>query len=195
MLKRAPSMKRTLVKAAAVGLLAVLAVRMNAPDLLAAALAFSALGDAALAVEGAPEAGDRPFLFGLAAFLAAHLAYAVLFWPAGSGLQGPEWVAAAVIVLTALAYGALLFRKAGALALPVAVYVAAIAMMGVSAASIGGTVLAGALLFIASDAILGAERFLISPESPARRITAPAVWVLYWLGQAVIAVTVIRLST
>jgi uncharacterized membrane protein YhhN len=44
----------------------------------------------------------------------------------------------------------------------------------------------GALLFMTSDAILSGELFKLPEDSPARRWSAPAVWVLYWVGQAAI---------
>ena len=70
------------------------------------------------------------------------------------------------------------------LAVPVAVYVLAIAVMGFGAATIGGLVLLGAAMFMASDAILGAEKFLLPDEHGLLRATASAVWILYFAGQA-----------
>jgi uncharacterized membrane protein YhhN len=193
MIARAPSMRRTLIKAAAIGLLAALAVATRAPDLLVAALAFSAVGDAALAQED-----ERGFLVGLGAFLLAHIAYSALFLGLGGegfgvAMFAAHWPVMVPIVLFAGVFGTLLVRKAGRLAVPVAVYVVAIAAMGVSAATVGGAVLAGAALFIASDALLGTEKFLLGAASPLRRITQPLVWALYWLGQCTITIAVIKL--
>jgi uncharacterized membrane protein YhhN len=186
MLERAPSAKRTLIKAASVGLLAVLAHREGGPDLLVAALAFSALGDAALAQEG-----DRAFVTGLGAFLLAHIAYAALFATAIGGFSPLDMAAAVAFILFGLAFGAVLVRKAGALALPVAAYVLAITAMGVTAAGVGGWVLAGAALFAASDALIGTGKFLLAPEHPLQPAAARAVWALYWLAQAVLVLAVL----
>jgi uncharacterized membrane protein YhhN len=193
-----PSMRRTLIKAGSTGLLAVLAYRAGGPDFLVAALGFSAIGDAALAQIGtdgrdADDAagGEKLFLMGLGAFLAAHLCFAWLFAGMGTTPGSGGLAAIAVICAFALAFGAIMVRRAGALAVPVAVYVAAIAAMGVSSATVGGLVVAGAVLFMASDTLLGAEKFLIAGDAPQRRFTTPAVWVLYWTGQAMITVGVL----
>ena len=68
------------MKALATALLAVLVFVENGPLLLFIALAMSAIGDAFLS-----RAGDRAFLCGLAAFLAAHLVYIGLFSTTGAG--------------------------------------------------------------------------------------------------------------
>lgn len=186
MIHRAPSMKRTLAKAAATGLLAALAHRAGGPDLLVAALMFSAAGDAALAQDG-----DRAFVTGLGAFLLAHLAYAALFWSGTAGFTTPETAAAAAIVLFGLGFGAMLVRHAGTLAVPVAVYVLAIMAMGVTAAGVGGAVLAGAALFIASDALIGTQRFLLPSDHRAQRAISAAIWTLYWLAQCTLTLGVL----
>jgi uncharacterized membrane protein YhhN len=82
--------------------------------------------------------------------------------------------------------GFVMVRKAGPLALPVAAYVLAIAVMGLGGVTLGGLVLLGVLLFMASDAILGSEKFLMPEASRLRRLTGPAVWILYYAGQALI---------
>ena len=82
--------------------------------------------------------------------------------------------------------GTLMVRKAGPLALPVVAYVLAITVMGIGGVVLGGPVLLGAVLFMASDAILGTEKFLMPEGSQLRRLTGPAVWVLYYAGQALI---------
>src|SRR5690606_24910031 len=83
-LGRPPSLRRTAVKAGSVALLAALAFEAGGPLLLVAALALSALGDAALAQEK-----DRFFLAGLVSFLLAHIAYVVLFLRASGGAGAP----------------------------------------------------------------------------------------------------------
>lgn len=175
------SLKRTLAKTVAVAALAALAFLAGGPVLLVVALALSAAGDAFLAHEG-----DPAFLGGLGSFLLAHIAYAVLFLASGPGLAAAPVPGIVAVVVFALVMGTLMVRKAGALALPVAAYVLAIAVMGLGGVTIGGFVLLGAVLFMASDAILGSEKFLMSEASSLRRLTGPAVWVLYYAGQALI---------
>lgn len=175
------SLKRTVAKTVAVAALAGLAFLSGGPVLLVLALALSAAGDAFLAHEG-----DPAFLGGLGSFLLAHIAYAVLFLASGPGLTAAPVPGVLAVAVFALVMGTLMIRNAGPLALPVAAYVLAIAVMGLGGVTIGGLVLLGAVLFMASDAILGSEKFLMSEASSLRRVTGPAVWVLYYAGQALI---------
>lgn len=181
MLSQPVSLKRTVAKTLAVGLLCVLALTAGGPKLLALALALSALGDAFLAHEG-----DVAFLGGLGSFLAAHIIYAVLFISSGPGFSESAVPGILAIMVFALGMGILMVRKSGPLAGPVAAYVLAIAVMGLGGVTLGGLVLIGVVLFMASDAILGSEKFLIAEASPVRRLTSPAVWVLYYAGQLLI---------
>ena len=186
---REPSLRRTVVKTAATALLAVLAWMVGGPLLLVAALALSAAGDAFLAQDG-----ETPFLAGLASFLAAHLAYVALFVSVGSGvaiLTAQPWRLA--LALLAAVGAVVLLRRllpaAGpAMRLPVAVYAAAILAMLWAAATVPAPViLAGAVLFVVSDSLLAIGRFLLPPDSPRQRATGAAVWILYYLAQAAIA--------
>lgn len=188
MLPRSPSWRRTAAKTVAVGMLAVLAVAEQGPTLLVAALALSALGDAFLAQDG-----ERPFLAGLASFLAAHVAYVALFWLAGDGLAAlfPEaWrigLALAMAVFSAVVLARLWPALPGGMRVPVAVYVAAILGMGASSLTLAVPLaILGAVAFMASDAILATERFLLTAGSPQRRWTGQAVWWLYWGAQVAI---------
>lgn len=181
LLDHVPSLGRTVAKTLAVGVLSGLAFHAGGPLLLIVALALSALGDAFLAHEG-----DVAFLGGLGSFLAAHIAYAVLFIVSGPGFADASVTGLLAMVLFGIGMGTLMVRKAGPLALPVAAYVLAITVMGLGGVTLGGLVLLGAVLFMASDAILGSEKFLMSETSSLRRLTSPAVWVLYYAGQLLI---------
>ncbi|MEM5492743.1 lysoplasmalogenase [Hoeflea sp. AS16] len=181
MLDQPVSIVRTVAKTAAVGALAGLALHVGSPVLLVLALALSALGDAFLAHEG-----DVAFLGGLGSFLAAHIAYAVLFVSIGPGFADAPLPGLLAVVLFGAGMGTLMVSKAGPLALPVAAYVLAIAVMGLGGVTLGGLVLLGAALFMASDAILGSEKFLMSETSSLRQLTSPAVWGLYYAGQVLI---------
>jgi uncharacterized membrane protein YhhN len=123
---------------------------------------------------------DR-FVFGLASFLFGHVAYIVGLNLHTDGL----WLfAIPVVVIAALLAVRLVrgIRASGQQALlgPVIAYVVVIAVMGASAVASGNVVAAvGALLFMASDSLIGETRFV-----------APRVWggvaimVTYHLGQA-----------
>lgn len=181
LLERPASLMRTVAKTLSIAALAALTLAVGGPKLLALALVLSALGDAFLAHEG-----DVAFLGGLGSFLAAHIVYAVLFLSAGPGLTGTALPGLLMVAAFALAMGFLMVRRAGPLAVPVAAYVLAIAAMGVGGVTLGGLALIGVVLFMASDSILGSEKFLMTQNSPLLRLTRPAVWILYYAGQVLI---------
>lgn len=183
-----PKWTRTAAKTLAVALLAVLAAIQGAPLLLVAALGLSALGDAFLSRDG-----EKAFLGGLASFLAGHIAYVALFAQSGGELRllGAEpWRSVLALAMAAFSIVMLaaLWRRVGAqLRIPIAVYVAAILAMGLSALITDKAwVIAGAVLFIASDGLLAAERFLLAAISPHRVWIRHAVWVLYYAAQLAI---------
>lgn len=163
--------------------------------LVAAALAFSWLGDVALLGDG-----DGAFAAGLGAFLVAQSAYAAAFLmhvrggPARQPL--PAWTLAAGVVACGILVGTTVVSRAPRpLAVPVGVYATAITAMGGAAAlRLRGTSLAsfatvflGAELFIVSDALLAANRF-VAPL-PAARF---AVMSTYCLGQFLIVAGCLR---
>jgi uncharacterized membrane protein YhhN len=126
---------------------------------LVTALVFSAIGDLLLALPGL----KISFIGGLGAFLLAHLAYLRLFVPLMGDLRPHRLIGCGLIMGAA---GALLGRfwpNLGDLMLPVTVYICVLAAMACMAllASLP-TVLAalGALFFVASDAMIGIEKFL-----------------------------------
>jgi len=183
-----PKLTRTAAKTLAVALLAVLAAMQGSPPLLVAALALSAVGDAFLSRDG-----EKAFLGGLASFLAAHIVYVALFLKTGGGLEllsAQSWRGAIALAMAAFSIVMLaaLWRRVGPqLRVPIAIYVAAILAMGLSALTTGNAwVIAGAVLFIASDGLLAAERFLLAAISPHRVWMRYAVWVLYYAAQLAI---------
>ena len=186
-LTRGESNARTALKTLPVVLLALSALAAGTQPLLAAALAASAAGDAFLAREG-----ERPFIFGLAAFLLAHLFYATLF----AGMASPGAYADRDTLLAALIVAALvgmvllrLWPWLGSLHLPVIAYAAAIGVMAFTgfAARPGTLVMAGIVLFLLSDIILALDRFTPLTTSPFRRLAPHAIWAFYFGGQAMIA--------
>ena len=193
MLHRPVSWRRTAAKTLAVFLLALAAWERDGPLLLVAALLLGALGDAFLAHDG-----EKAFLGGLASFLAAHLAYVVLFWSTGDGLAGaldnPRKIVLAVMIAVLCVA---LLRKMwpgvpGELRIPVVAYVAAILAMAFTALTHHHpAVILGASLFVVSDAILAAEKFLFAPDAPQRAWSGYAVWTLYYVAQLMIALGIL----
>jgi uncharacterized membrane protein YhhN len=138
------------------------------------ALALSLLGDVFLMTP------RDLFVFGLVAFLGGHLAYVAGFAAGGldHGLVLPLVVVgvAALLIVSRLLTGP---RMTPQLRLPVAVYVSAITAMAAFALASGAALAAvGAVLFMASDALIGWRRFVAdAPWMPV------AIIVLYHLGQ------------
>ncbi len=176
------SVLRTVVKTSAVAALAALAWLDDGSVLLALALAFCAVGDAFLA--GDPK---RWLPFGLAAFLAGHLTYVPLFLDRAEAPPVWFWPAAVVIGAVAGLMLRALWGSLGKLRIPVVVYVLAIVAMTVTSLLLPARAwptTVGALAFMASDAILSFDLFKGAKLLGSPRLTAWAVWFLYWGAQA-----------
>ncbi|WAC43600.1 lysoplasmalogenase [Pseudomonas sp. SL4(2022)] len=135
------------------------------------------------------------FVFGLGAFLLAHLAYLRAYL---SDCTQPAWLA----LLLALSTGGTMFAilasaNLGPLLIPVACYALAIsAMLWRALARLGQPGLntdstrlaaAGAALFVLSDSLIGINRFVAPFEA------APlAIMLSYWLGQWAIAASAFK---
>jgi uncharacterized membrane protein YhhN len=155
-----------------------------------AGLAFSLAGDVFLML------GEKRFLLGLASFLAAQLVYARAF-TLGVGIAAAQLPWLAPFAFFALMVVIVLWRglpdpvMKGA----VVVYAAAIALMAWRAAArlhaptvpfaSGALALAGACLFLASDAVLAVNRF----RKPFR-LGEPVTLATYWAAQLLIALSV-----
>lgn len=152
---------------------------------LVVALVFSAIGDFLLALPGLKIA----FLGGLGAFLLAHLAYLRLFVPMASDLRPQRLLGCGLVIGAA---GALLGRfwpNLGEMALPVTVYIGALAAMACAAllAQLPTPLAAlGALCFVASDAMIGMARFL-SPFDTYQL----GIWWTYALAQVLLVAGVV----
>jgi uncharacterized membrane protein YhhN len=171
-------------KVASIVLLMLLGFRVNV--LLGSALAFSAAGDVLLGVRRIGSLGEESlFLLGLVSFLLAHLVYILLFGKHVSVefvKRNPLRVAGAGVILVALG-GMLVFLRnsLGPMLVPVAVYALVLSAMGISAmlADLGTPLAAiGALLFIASDAMLATSRF-----HGAFPTGNQLIWISYYLAQ------------
>lgn len=179
---------RSLVKTLAVLVLALYAMLAGGGWLLVAALALSALGDYFLSRDG-----DTPFLAGMVAFLLAHVAYVVAFVGLGQSgaLLADRWLVALVLIVFALAVYRVLWPGLGAFRLPVAAYCLAILAMGLAAFDLppGDTswmIPLGAVLFMASDAVLAIARFRLKPASGWQLPAGWFVWSTYWLAQIIL---------
>ncbi len=153
---------------------------------LLAALVLGAVGDVLLL-------GEQPwrFLAGLAAFLVGHLGYVACFLSLGlkrTWLGGDRWAAPRGEPRGGPALLPNVWREGGpGLAAPVALYMAVIGVMLVTAWATGRLLVgAGAAVFVASDTILALDRFVAQ-----RRWAGLAVMVTYHLGQALIVVGVL----
>lgn len=184
MLKQETSWRLSAIKTSATALLAIIAWHMNGPALLVAGLALSALGDFFLSRDG-----EKAFFAGLVSFLAAHVAYIMLFAGVGQGpavlLSTPLVLAAAILIAVSLALVRIILRHvSGQLRLPVMIYCTALVLMGLTAfATERSLIIAGAVMFVASDAILAWEKF-VEPAASARKPPMRlAVWVLYYAAQ------------
>ncbi|MFZ5668189.1 MAG: lysoplasmalogenase [Pseudomonadota bacterium] len=190
---RPPSALRTGIKTAAVGALGVLAFLSGTPGLLAGALLLCAVGDAFLA--GEPR---RWLPAGLLAFLLGHGLYIFLFQQTrdpGIDASGPALAGMAVVGGASLAMLAWLWRSLGPLRPAVILYVVAIAVMVASSfllPSVYWPAMAGAVLFMASDAILAIDLFRDEKLFGSPLATRWAVWFLYWGGQALILWSYLR---
>jgi uncharacterized membrane protein YhhN len=135
--------------------------------------------------------GKGAFIGGLSSFLVAHILYAGLFLTESSPVGLSEGPLSMVLPIALLALAAMLLRivweGARGLRLPVLLYTVAILAMTAAAFATGRAgVIAGALFFFASDAVLALEKFRIAPDAPVRKLTAPFVWTSYYLAQLVL---------
>ncbi|GAA1802212.1 lysoplasmalogenase [Agromyces neolithicus] len=139
---------------AAAVLLAVGRPRPSQAWLLVTALAGSWVGDVLLSFPGF-------FVPGLLAFLAAHVAFIVLFLrlPVQSGRRRLP-AGALVYVAWYAGFLALLGPHLGALLVPVAVYGAVLGSMAALAGGRGGPIAVGGAFFVVSDSVLALGRFL-----------------------------------
>lgn len=188
---REPSILRAIFKTLPVALLATASLVGGGPHFLTIALALSALGDWFLAFKG-----ERNFIGGLVAFLLAHLAYCALFFVnQDPGWTQGAWFFAGAVLVMALVLGVrrVLRPHLGKMRIPVSVYCGVIAAMAVAALSRGPdpVLLAGVALFLASDMVLAFETFVFGEGSQNRRWSGPVIWYAYFVGQALIAATIL----
>ena len=179
-LREGHSVFRSTVKGLAVAPLALLAAAQGAWA-VALALALCSLGDVVLS-----RPGERAFLGGLIAFAVGHLAwiavFATRFGLSGTQLVTPGRLLALIAVgVLALVMARVLLPRAGALRGPVAVYLGIIFCMALAAlATPVPLIVAGALLFVGSDALLGLQTFALTAGTAPERVANGLIWPLYW---------------
>lgn len=183
-----PSPLRTAVKKAVFAPLALFVATLIATDeydalalaVLASALALSALGDFFLALKDQ----QRYFVIGLASFLAAHIAYLVVFLPRASVPEGWSLAAASAAVAAALIFVVRLAPRLGKMTVPVFAYFIVIMAMVVAALSVreaSWVVGMGAVLFALSDSLIAVRKFW----QPLPGIGA-LIWATYCAAQYLI---------
>lgn len=154
-----------------------------------AALVLSMLGDVFLMLPDRDLGPADTFTLGLASFLLGHVAYVVGFLDRGVESM---WVIVALLATPAIlkVIGGPVIRKARArdpkLGVAVTVYMfVLVAMLDVAWWSGIAAAMAGALLFVASDAMIGWSRFV-----KAFRHHHIAIMVTYHLAQAFLVVSI-----
>jgi uncharacterized membrane protein YhhN len=153
-----------------------------------AALLFSLLGDVLLLFQ---ESNPLFFIFGLVAFLVAHICYIVYFIKIKKQDGYTKW--SVFIILPTLAYGitlvCFLYPKLGEMKLPVIVYATTICAMLIAALHIKVNIFfaIGAILFVISDSLLAVNKFYL-PFASASFL----IMLTYGLAQALIVTGIVK---
>lgn len=180
------------MKGLAVSPLAVIALRRATgwdQWLLGGALAFSSLGDVLLAMRGA-----GLFIYGLIAFLVAHLLYVPLFirqWPQPFRVSPGKLIVTGLVTVYAAVMMWWLMPLQEGLSAPVAVYLCVLTAMVIAATLADFEtkwVTLGAVLFLFSDSLIALNKFkgLLGPVS-----SGLLIWATYYNAQYLIAMGVL----
>jgi uncharacterized membrane protein YhhN len=152
------------------------------------ALGFSWLGDSAPDLSS----GDASFLTMVGFFLVAQVAYLTAFWPyrGQSLLRRPL-----ALVPYGLALGVLIAvcaPHAGALLVPVVLYGACLASMGVLSTGVDRVAGVGGAIFLVSDALIALGAFVPGFAIPGPLSSGFWVMLTYLAGQALLVVGILR---
>jgi uncharacterized membrane protein YhhN len=156
--------------------------------ILGTSLIFSVGGDVFLGLDR-----ENFFVFGLASFLIAHVFYIVLFvrsWPMRLIVSPVQKILSGLILAFSASMVIWLWSSLDDLLVPVIIYIGVITAMGVCAVLAGfhaPWVVAGAVLFILSDAVIAITKFKIAFAAGPFLI-----WSMYYLGQYLIVVGYVR---
>lgn len=154
--------------------------------LMTSGFLFSGAGDVILAINQ-----GQYFVYGLSAFLVAHIFYIIAFLSGGMiKMTLVRKAAAAAMVVYGSTLGVVMLPGLGEMTFPVLIYLAVILVMGVSACAAGtnhGLIIAGAALFIVSDSLIAINKFLTP-------IPAASLFIMttYYAGQFLICRGVIK---
>lgn len=165
-------------------ILVFLNIKGSRGKLIGIGLLFSGIGDIVLELDR-----DNYFVYGLGAFLVAHLFYIAAF-AKNLQLKGPRAVVALVVIAYGFIIGFFLIPKLGDMTAPVVAYLCVILAMGIFVA-LGASnhwlVVIGACLFIASDSIIAVNRFLTP-------VPASSLWIMaiYYSAQFFITTGALR---
>lgn len=152
---------------------------------LALALAMGSLGDYFLALKD----GDKNFKRGITAFLVGHLFYLVVMVPHIGMPSALQMLGIALLAVMAIGTCVWLSPKLGPYKGPVWTYLGVISAMALAALSLPSALTGlGALLFVFSDAVIVINQF--GRPMPYR---GPIVWITYYVGQCLIAVSLLAL--
>ncbi|HUO59686.1 MAG TPA: lysoplasmalogenase [Candidatus Acidoferrales bacterium] len=181
-----------IAKVGSIVLLLSYAERPTTPRSLLAALAFSALGDLFLGVNGIARIEPALlFLAGLFSFLLAHFCYIRLFATHTERLSRASFRRVGMALVGAILISVLgvLWPTLGGMRWPVVIYSVVLGAMAISAqrSKFPGITAIGALLFVASDAMLAYARF-----HQIFYAAAVLIWFSYYLAQVLICVGVVR---
>ncbi len=157
-------------------------------NLIIGALTFSWFGDVFLLLD---KIYDFLFIYGLSAFLLAHIFYAVYFWKVGK-FNRKKFRFRKALLISIIAYSVLfyiyLYPTLSDLKIPVFLYCSVISLMVIACLhafdftkTFAAICLAGTLLFALSDSILAINRFVFS--IPVGRAL---VMLFYGIGQLLI---------
>lgn len=184
------SIVRWILKPGTVVLMIILAATTDTSEkpyrnLLVAGLACSALGDIFLLAKG-----SQWFMFGLIAFLIAHLVYVSAFsqrWRFNrTHVVSFALVAAYAFLLLRGLHAGVMVAGGSGLWIPVVVYVTVISLMVLGAVGTGNRVaMVGAVLFLLSDSLLAWNKFVV-PISWA----GYGVMITYYLAQYCLAASI-----
>ena len=168
------------------------------------ALILGWCGDVLLMFSSEGEYAPMFFLLGLSAFLSGHLFYILAFRAVGKKYGITSLAKSLVVILAYILLGVLLVMKLwpdlpDGMQFPVIFYAVTILLMGIMAyrvkpgleRSVWGLIMAGAMLFIISDSIIGLSRFSNGFELPYT-----GVWIMltYTLAQGLLVVGIRRIQ-
>lgn len=184
-----PNYALAALKTSGIALLALIAL-MHRSRLLAAGLAFGALGDWLLALDT-----RISFMAGAVAFLIGHLFYIALFLRAGIGARAVRQPARAIAMIAVAAIAvtttARLVPADSPLFAPLGAYTFVLTLMTITSLTLPASrwlAMLGAALFLISDGFVAANMFHPLADPTLSFWRSFAGWTIYWAGQAAICV-------